>query len=378
MQDARSDLQDKSTQKAVEDQKEALAKMESAKQALEKAIASAEPKSDSDKLAAARELQQRTRALIKEEEGLKAATAAKESKREELKQLAPKQESVEGETRDLQRDTAQQIPEAAQPMGDAAAQMDKAEKNLTKPEPRPAQEAQAAAISSLKQADETLGKEIARLEEAEKGLNELLASRERIRKLIEEQAKVELSTAKGAALIDAGKKPQAAAEKPAQDAGTTDPAALAGKQGILAADAEKVRAELLDNEKAADQPMAEAVRKMADARAKLDAKDLKAAHPAQQEAMVSLYKALEALDRQIADLQNELGQPAQDPEAMASAAEAIEQLKQDVQEATDLLGKSPEDLLKKMEQQQRQIAKELGQMAQTSPQIGRASCRERV
>src|SRR6185503_18267658 len=62
-----------------------------------------------------------------------------------------------------------------------------------------AQEAQAAAISALKQAEEQLGKQAEQLEKAKQELADLMDSRAKIIKLIEGQQQVQLNTAKLAA-----------------------------------------------------------------------------------------------------------------------------------------------------------------------------------
>src|SRR5205814_9114181 len=92
---------------------------------------------------------------------------------------------------------------------------DKSEKNLAKPQQqaRTAQEAQAAAISALKQAEEQLGKQAEQLEKAKQELAEMMDSRAKIIKLIEGQQKVQLNTAKLAAKADGKSSAPATAKK---------------------------------------------------------------------------------------------------------------------------------------------------------------------
>jgi len=207
MQEARANLSEQRRTEALKNEAMALEKLEAAKKALQEQIAKTEPQQKpEDKLAAAKQLQERTKEMIKKEEEIKTATAsaANQNKEKELKALAPKQADVEEQTKDLARDAAAQAPEAAQSIGDAAQQMDKSEKNLAKPQQqaKTAQEAQAAAISALKQAEEQLGKQAEQLEKAKQELADLMDSRAKIIKLIEGQQKVQLVTAKMAAKPD--------------------------------------------------------------------------------------------------------------------------------------------------------------------------------
>src|SRR6267142_827024 len=207
MQEARANLSEQRRTEALKNEAAALEKLEAAKKALLEQIAKTEPQQKpEDKLAATKQLQERTKEMIKKEEEIKSATAtaANQNKEKELKALAPKQADVEEQTKDLARDAAAQAPEAAQSIGDAAQQMDKSEKNLAKPQQqaKTAQEAQAAAISALKQAEEQLGKQAEQLEKAKQELADLMDSRAKIIKLIEGQQKVQLNTAKLAAKPD--------------------------------------------------------------------------------------------------------------------------------------------------------------------------------
>jgi len=346
MQEARADLNERRREPAVEKEKEALTKLEAAKSAVEEAIAKAEPaKEFGDKLAAAKELQARTRELIQKEEEIKQATKTNEGKQKELKAIAPKQGDVENQTRELQKDTAAEVPEAAQPMGDAAEQMDKSEKKLAKADdPKTAQEAQAAAIASLKQADEALGKRIGELEKAQAELAKLQDAREKVEKIIENQKGVELDTGKAAAAAAGAKE-------------------LAEPQGKLARDTEQVRQEVADVAKDAAAPLGQAKQEMSDAKGKLEQNNAKGAQPPQKEAMADLFKAKDALDKRIEDLQKELGQEPQDGAALADAASRLEELKNDVGLAAEELAGDPSAMAKSLEEQQKDIAEALGEMS---------------
>jgi hypothetical protein len=359
MQEARASLTDRRRDEAVKNETQALAKLEAAKKALQDEIARSEPKDkNQDKLAAAKELQERTKELIKKEEQIKSATAANEQKAKELKALAPKQGAIEEATKELQRDAAAQSPEASQSMADAANQMDKSQKNLEKAQsPKTAQEAQAAAVAALKQADEQLGNQIKELEKAKEELAELKDAREKVAKLIEDQQKTQIDTAKAAQKPD-GQPAEKGNEKPA------DAKQLADKQAQLAKQTDQVKGQLPEPDKAAAAPLDDAGKNMADAKKKLDANDPKDAAPPQQEAVANLFKAKKALDKKIEDLQKELGEKPQDPNAMANAAEKIAELQKKTEEATDKLNGDKAKAEKSIADQEKEIAKALGEMGQ--------------
>lgn len=357
MQEARASLTDRKRDEAVKNENQALAKLEVAKKALQDEIARSEPKDNAkDKLAAAKELQERTKELIKKEEQIKSATAANEQKAKELKALAPKQGALEDATKELQHDAAAQSPEASQAMADAANQMDKSQKNLEKAQsPKTAQEAQAAAVAALKQADEQLGNQIKEMEKAKEELAELKDAREKVAKLIEDQQKTQVDTAKAAQKPD-GQPAAKGEEKPA------DPKQLGEKQAQLAKQTDQLKAKLPEADKAAAAPLDDAGKNMADAKKKLDANDPKDAAPPQQEAVANLFKAKKALDKKIGDLQKELGEKPQDPNAMANAAEKIAELQKKTEQATDKLNGDKAKAEKTIADEEKEIAKALGEM----------------
>ncbi|MCY2953627.1 MAG: hypothetical protein NTU53_16855 [Planctomycetota bacterium] len=352
MQEARADLTEQRRDEAAKDEQQALTNLEAAKNAVQEAIAKAEPaKQFDDKLAAAKELQERTRELINKEEQLKADTKTNEAKQKELKAMAPKQGDLKNQTRELQKDAAAQVPEAAQPIGDAADQMDKSEKKLAKAEdPKTTQEAQAAAISSLKQADEALTKRVAELEKAKEELAKLEDVRNKIEKLIDNQQQVGLDTGKAAAAQDK-KNPNAPAPKE-----------LANQQDKLSKDAQQAQNDVAPLEPDAAKSLAQAKQDMGDAKGKLDQNKPKDAQPPQKEAMADLFKAKDALDKRIEQLMKELGQETQNPDALADAASKIEQLKNEVAAAQEEMNGDPAAMAKSLTAQQKDIAEDLAQM----------------
>lgn len=358
MQDARADLNERNRDKALQDEQEALNKLETAKNEVQQALAKAEPaKEYEDKLAAAKELQERTRELIKKETELQERTTANARKSQELKNLAPQQGDVENQTRELQKDTFAQVPEAAQPMSDAAAQMDKAERSLAKPEnPRTTQEAQSAAISSLQQADEALTRKIDELEKAQEQLASLKEAREKIADLIQDQQQVELETGKSAA--------KAAAQ----------PKDLAPKQGELAQQTEQVRKDLSNLEKSAAAPLEEAGKNMDQAKGNLEKNNAQGAQSEQRQAVSNLFKAQRAIDERMDALEKQLGVEETNPEALAEAASQIEEMQQDTANAAEQMSGDPTAMQQSLEEQQQDVAQALEQMnaQQPTPAVAKA------
>src|SRR5439155_18125598 len=172
------------------------------------------------------------------------------------------------------------------------------------------------------------------LEKAKQELANLEDSRAKIIKLIEEQQRVQLTTARTAA--EGGKKAEekAPAKKnfmAAEEAGqkaivASDPKKLSGEQDRIAKDTEKVKGDLQAAEKDAAQPLADAKGNMVDAKGKLDALDLNNATPAQLEAIANLFKAKDVLDKRIDELKKQLGQEENDFGKLADAAAKIAEL----------------------------------------------------
>ncbi|MFM8471043.1 MAG: hypothetical protein ACKODH_13950, partial [Limisphaerales bacterium] len=218
-QEARAQLQDQNARRtqpkdspAVEKQEQALNKMEDAKKTLEQLIAKAEAQQQKpkDKLADLKELKKKVEELAAKQEQVKEAaaqaekTAAAEKKPEALAAQAAKQESVKAETQQTQQDAAANAPEAAKTLGEAVRQQEKSQQALEQKANAP--QAQQAAKDALEKAGEQIAAQIAKLEKAKEDLAKLDKLGKEIGKLMQEQQKVAMDTAK-------------AAEKPENNAG---------------------------------------------------------------------------------------------------------------------------------------------------------------
>ncbi len=382
MQSARTDLDNRQKEQALKNEKLALVQMEQAKQKLQEQIVNAEKaeQNKGDKLAATKELQEKVRELIKKEEQVKADTA-KTDKKEEPKALAAKQDKVEKETREAQSDASEKSPPAASALADAAQQMDKAEKQIEKRDQKSAQEAQSAAVAALKQADEKLTQQAEKLEKEKKELADLTDTRKRILDLIEKQRQVELDTGRVAAKLEAQKSKESPgkAKEPAKNymKGEVDPKAAAAAaippeqlpavQAKLAEDTEQVKQALAEDEKVASDPLDSARQSMLNARGRLEAKDPKGASPAQKQAIIDLYRALESLDKRMNEIKQDLGQNNPDPNAMKDAQKQIEQLKKDVANAQQKMQNDPKTAMQNLAEQQKNIAEALKEAAKEQP-----------
>jgi hypothetical protein len=142
-------------------QTDAVTNLELAKRALLDQLAQAEKEAEKPEnvLANLRELQKEVQELIKREEKLKEDAAALQ-KPEELKAQAPVQGEIRDKTQEVQQKAANDAPDAAQSLNEAADQMEASQKDLARSKNSP--EAQQAAIESLKKAADELAKQIAK------------------------------------------------------------------------------------------------------------------------------------------------------------------------------------------------------------------------
>ncbi len=359
MQEARTVLRSseevkKKREKAPPKQEDALTSMTQARRDLEEQLAKAEEEETKPEnaLAGLKELQEEVRELIKKEETFKDDSAAANKK--ELPAKAPAQGELKDKAQDLQQRAATSAQEAAQSIGEAAMQMQKSQNDLARAQNNAP--AQQAAIDALQRADQQLSQQIAKLEEAQKQLAGLEELKKKLENVIREEQKVQLSTAKEAV------KPE---PKPAPE--------ISSKQEKLGKETGELQKDASTQQvpKAAGH-LGDAKEHMSQAKGELDKPAPKSAQPKQTEALSDLYAAKKDIDNKIGDLKDMLGLP-QDS-ALAEAAAAIEQAQKDVNQAMSEMQQDP-GLLETLQQQQKQIADSLGEMAQAKPQsaqVGKA------
>ncbi|HXG46663.1 MAG TPA: hypothetical protein VNO52_03490 [Methylomirabilota bacterium] len=358
MQEARSALgSDARPQQRIEAalprQEEAILQLTQARQAIEEQLLEAEAAAQrpANRLEDLQRLQEQVRGLIKDQEALKHETS--QTPAQELIAKAPKQGSLKDKSQELQARSAGQAPDAAESLGEAADQMQKAQNSLaTRNNNAPAQQ---AALDALERAERQLGEEIQKLEQAQKDLEKLDDLLKRLAAVIEEQQKVQFATAAEALKSKHDPLP----ELSTQQAGLAQTTAL------------------LQHEAAAPAPSAashlgRAHGLMTEAKASLDKPEPKPAGEHQAGALKELYLAKRELEKKIDELRAQLGLPSLASESLADAQKLIEEAQQRVGEALSELQQSPPGLMDSLQQQQRQIADSLGQMDQEMPQIAEA------
>ena len=354
MQEARatlaSDKQPKAkSQMAPLKQGEALAHLEQARRTLEDELAKVEQRAikPDQGLVGLKELQEQVRELIKEEEKLGAETAVADKK--DLPANAPRQGELRDAAQELQQKTASQVPAAAQSIGEAARQMQKAQSALASGHNNPP--AQQAAVESLQRAEQQLGRELGKLDQAEKELSSLQELQQRLREVIERQQEVHLATAKEAM------KPAPAPLRQVSD-----------QQKKLEIETGQLQQQASTSAPGASSHLGKAKDRMGEAKSELDKPEPKAAQPRQTEALADLYQAQKVIEKKIDERKESLGlKPREKGKALADAASIIKQARKDVSQALSEMQQGPENFMESLTEQQREIAETLVQMSERSP-----------
>src|SRR5882762_2063317 len=326
MQEARTVLRShddlkKKRENAPPRQEDALTSMAQARRALEEQLAKAEQEATKPEnaLAGLKELQEEVRDLIKKEEAFKDEAGAAPKK--ELASKAPHQGELKDKAQDLQQRAAASAHDAAQSIAEAGTQMQKSQNDLAKGQNNAP--AQQAAIEALQRADQQLGQQIAKMEEAQKQLADLEQLKEKVEKVIKDEQKVQLNTAKEALKPEAKPTPELASQQEK----------LGKETGDLQKDAASQQVP-----KAAGH-LGDAKENMSQAKGELDKPAPKSAQPKENEALADLYAAKKDIDSKIGELKDTLGLP-QDS-ALADAAAAIEQAQKDVNQAMNEMQQNP-------------------------------------
>lgn len=357
MQEARASLSaDEDVKKRVQDsvpkQEEAVTQMQSARRALEEQLARAEQANEKPEsnLAALRELQQKVRDLIQKQETNKQETASAD--RKQLPTKAPKQGELKDAAQDLQVRASKPSPDAAQSIGEAAAQMQKSQNSLAQEQNNAP--AQQAALDALQRADQQLAQNIADLEQAEKDLAQIEEMLKRLVAIISDHQAVQFVTTQ-----------QALRPRP-------DPEPL--KQAIaaqaqLGKDTMTLQRDSEALVPAAAQHLVNASEAMQAAKVNLEKSAPAAAQPNQDEALVALYHAKREFENRINELRDKLGlPPAQDMDTLAEAQKRIEEAQKKVAEALQQLQQAPPGLMDALQKQQQEVAEALRELREDSKQ----------
>lgn len=356
MQEARSALgADRDVKERVQAasprQEEAVQQMQNARRALVDQLARVEAVAQKPEsaLAALRELQEKVRALVRRQEALKQETAAA-ADRKQLPPKAPQQGELKDIAQDLQARASRPSPEAAQSIGEASGQMQKAQNALAQEQNNDA--AQQAAIDALQRADQQLAQNIADLEQAEKDLAQIEELLRRLVGIIGGQQEVQFATTQ-----------VALREKPDVDAAKR----VAAEQGTVQADTTTLGRDSEALVPAAALPLATAADAMQTAKVDLTKANAAAAEPAQAGALAALYHAKREFENKINELREKLGlPPAQEMDALAEAQKRIEEAQKKVGEALQELQQAPAGAMEALQKQQQEIAEALREVRENS------------
>ncbi len=338
----------KKVKEAPPKERDGLTNLELAKRELQEALAKAEKDAEKPEniLANLRELRKQVDELVKRETKLKEETAANEQKPQELKAEAPIQGEIRDDTQSAQQKAASDAPEAAQALNEAANQMEKAQKDLAQSKNSPA--AEQAAIDSLKKAGEELDKQMAKLEAAEKLLAQLEELQKKVEKIIVDEQKIRLDTAK-----------EAVKEKP----DSTDK--VAAKQQDTSKETAGIQKEAQELVPSAAEHLAKATNQMDAAKSELDKAQPKNAQPPETKALNELYAAKKEIESKMNDLRKELGQPENMEQNLADADAALEKAQKEVNEAQAQM--QDPGLMDALQKRQQAIANALGEQARSAP-----------
>jgi hypothetical protein len=235
---------------------------------------------------------------------------------------------------------------AADSLGDAASQMDKAQASLAQAQNNSA--AQQAALDALHKAEQQLGQDIAKLEQAEKDLAALEDLLRKLEPIIEEQEKVHTETARESMKPKPDEAPQ-----------------LASRQDELGKQTGDLQKEATSPAPQAAKHLGDAQQNMSEATSELNKPAAKAAQKEQTEALADLFAAKHAIEKKADELRNMLGlSPEGDMQSLDDAIRAIERAQQEVNQAQSNLEQATPGLMDALQQQQEQIAESLDEMRQ--------------
>ena len=362
MQGAREDIRTLHADPAGKHSDGALAGLTAAHAKVLEAIARLEAAAlNNDLIAQAKDLRAQLALLREKEETLKKQTAGK-TDAAALSPLSTQQGQLKKVAQELQLLAAAEAPAAVKPLIEAGKEMDSAEIALgTRSNATDATRSEQAAIEQLQKAQDALDEKIAQLEDAKNKLEKLEKARDEVAKMMVKEQKIELATAKAAALTDNPKaKPATPPESPKD---------LAKAQGDLAKTADATAKDLPPEAKDAVKPLDDAAKDMKAAESALNKPDPKAATPPADSAMANLAKAKAALDDKIAEAQKDLGQNPDNAAKLDDLAKAMDKAQDDLSKA---MGDPPKDAVKDLAKKEEQIAKDLDQMAQAGQPVAEA------
>jgi hypothetical protein len=358
MQGARSAINRQDLPAAAKNQQAALDQLQQAKAAVAQQIQQEEAQAnqDQDNLSKLQDLKAASQQLKQAQDALN--QSSKDADNRAAKQNAADQQAhLEQQAQQLQQKAGDALPQAAQKLAEAASQMDKAQQALAQGDNAKAADPQQAASNALDQVQKQLDQDLAKMQAQAAEEKQLELLRDKLQQIVASQVKAQGDTGAAAAA------PDGSAQK------------LAPAQTKLASDTAAVQQQLPPDSTAAAPPLTDAKTNMDGAAKLLAASDAKSAAQPQTDAVTDLYKALAALNQQIQQLQQALGQQPNTSNAMNNLAQQLNNAQHQLAQAQDGLNQpsttqpDPQQAaaqLQQMQQAQQQIAQRLQQMVQNA------------
>jgi len=328
MQGARTELTNLDPVKALDPEKAALALLEKTEADLTERIAQVEKEDEGtgDKLEELKDLQKETEELLAKQTALAQESAATQSPQQTAAE-AQQQADLQKKTEDVQQKAAATAPDSAQSLDNAVQNMEKAEDAMKNPAQSPqTMQEQTQAGGNLAKANEQLKKEIDKLNETTAELAAIEKALDELQKIIEVQQKLEIETAQVAPQQEK-KRPDIVAMEPRQKGIQTDTTTY---QTTLA-NAETKQANGPDT----INKLTSASGHMGDSDGHLGKGDGVSADPDEIKALADLNAMKDALEKQAAAAEADLGKDstAKSDQATADAAAAVAQAQADLAQA---------------------------------------------
>ena len=345
---------------AKREQQAAYGRLEAARLQLQQQLAKAEEdaRREEGALAQLRDLLRRLKELVAEQARVKDESASMERDKRMLVNLAgPKQNRLKERVQLAQSDAAAYSEKASGELNEAATQMDKAFKSISKEVNAPAN--QLAAIDAMKRAEAELLKALAKLDDAKKELSDLELALKRLIETIKQQQEVQLGTVRLAARLHVA---------------LAETAPLSARQAGLTTETGEIQKLVGTNVATATKHLGDAVGFMASSKTHLDLPSAKDSLPEQEKALANLFLAKGIIESRIKQLEQELKVPQDNTQQMAEAASQIDRAQAEINQALSQMSlDAVKDQLKK---QQRDIAENLAQHEQQNPQEGMKQAKE--
>ena len=355
MQATREDIQGYRYTPAIAKQNVAIDDLQQAKKDLADQVAKLEKQQDTDesKLDKAKDLVTQTSALKQKEIALEKKTeqaADPKQQQEAEKQQAELQQTAV----DLQQQAMDTTPTAAPDMQNAATKMDDAAKNLSKTvnDKTSAVEQQKDAIAAIEKAQTKMGENVAKMEQEQKDVEAIDKAMLELGRIIVAQQKIGSDT------------DIAVAQK---NDSLVQPLAI--DQTELVQRTQMLRDGLPPTASTAVPPLTDAMKDMGQSSTALAKPNAANSVPPEHQALVDLMKAKEELAKKKDELNDDLGKPKDDSNALTDASEKLDKAIQETNDATQDMQSTPDsqsDAIKDLQKRQEQISKQLNDM-QNSP-----------